>query len=119
MKAVEKGYPLAALRASRPASAMLFPAAHPMCQTFSGPQGVYAHAMPGELAPTGGLPSWGGNNGFGRNAQETIRVYSPSGSKGLDSIGQALSAALKVCCVFIMPSTAFELKVQNLNKRWP
>ncbi|KAL3158420.1 hypothetical protein ABBQ38_010655 [Trebouxia sp. C0009 RCD-2024] len=99
VKAVERGQPLAAQRAaaSRPASPLLFPAAHPsMYQPFSGSLGGYTHGLPGEGAPVGG-PSWGGVDGMGKTAPQKIRVYSPSGSKGLDSIGQALSAALKAC----------------------
>ncbi|KAL3160123.1 hypothetical protein ABBQ32_010898 [Trebouxia sp. C0010 RCD-2024] len=99
VKAVERGHPLAAQRAaaSRPASPLLFPSAHPsMYQPFSGPMGGYAHGLSGEAAPMG-AQSWGGVDGMGKNAPEKIRVYSPSGSKGLDSIGQALSAALKAC----------------------
>lgn len=113
VKAVERGHPLAAQRAaaSRPASPLLFPSAHPsMYQPFSGPMGGYAHGLSGEAAPMG-AQSWGGVDGMGKNAPEKIRVYSPSGSKGLDSIGQALSAALKVGCVCSTSSTALKLRV--------
>lgn len=104
VKAVEKGHPLAALGAatSKPASPLLFSTAHPsMFQPFSGTLGGFAHGMPPGVEPGGG-PNWGGLDGMGKNAPDKIRVYSPSGSRGLDSIGQALSAALKVCCFCFM-----------------
>ena len=105
MKAVEKGHPLAALRAaaSRQASPSGLAANSNIPGIFlSGPFDGYAqpeHAMQGGAAPMGGA-SWGAYDGTGKTTPEGVKGYSPNGYRGLDSIGQALSAALQVgCCL--------------------
>ena len=103
VKAVEKGHPLAALRAaaSRQASPSI-PAANPNMSKlfFSGSLGGYEqpqHELQAGATPMG-CTSWGAYDGTGRNAPEGVKGYSLSASRGLDSIGQALSAALQVGC---------------------
>lgn len=101
VKAVEKGHPLAALRAaaSRQASPSGLAANSNIPGLFiSGPLDGYAQPQGG--AGLMGCASWGAYDGIGKTAPEGVKGYSPSGSRGLDSIGQALSAALQVgCCL--------------------
>lgn len=103
MKAAEKGRPLAAPKAaaSKQGSPVLI-AANPDTTGlfFSGPLGSFAcsqYPVHGGTMPMG-CPSWGAYNSAGKDAPEQFQKCSPSGSRGLDSIGQALSAALQVCC---------------------
>lgn len=105
MRAVEKGHPLAALKAAASRQASPSPvAANPNTSGFflSGPFSGYAQpqrGLQGGTAPLG-CPGWGAYAGTGRNAPEGVKGYSLSGSRDLDSIGQALSAALQVgCCL--------------------
>lgn len=96
VKSVEKGHPLAALKAagSSLASPLLFTANPSMLQPYPAPQGAQA---PLQAFPQS--QNLGGYNAAGKHAPEGYTGYSPRDCRGLDSIGQALSAALQVCCL--------------------
>ena len=96
VKSVEKGHPLAALKAagSSLASPLLFTANPSLLQPYSGPQGVNT---PLQAYPQS--QSWGAYNAADKHAPEGFTGYSSRDCRGLDSIGQALSAALQVHCL--------------------
>ena len=91
VKSVEKGHSLAAQKAASSSPATLYPANPGMLHP--------GLASNGRLAAPQAAPQsqgWGGYSAMGKAAPEEAQTYSPRGYRGLDGIGQALSAALQV-----------------------
>ena len=93
---MEKGHPLAALGAAwvnLPSPYIVAPPsmAQPQYDSRGMPSGA-----PGMPAGGSGGVAWGGYRAMGNRGDGGEMVGSPKGYRGLDGVGQALSAALQV-----------------------